>query len=450
MSPRRPACRRRPSRSRSTSPTGWRRRRPCRIRAVAETLGYRPHPSARMLTQGRTRIDRRADPAGAVGHLREPVLRARSARGSPARPRRPATPCTSSRRSTARWPGRSNRATVDGVVADRPVGGPPGGRADPARRPADGARGLDRPARASRRSRSTTRAAPGRPPITSSASATATSSCSAIEPPARSDIDRPDGVMGRRLRGYRDGPRGGRHRPARRRSCVARPRIDGGAGRRSPGLGRRPAADRRPGHERRDRRRRDARGPRARPARPGRPQRRRASTTSTSPASSDPALTTIHQPIARKGEQAVGSCSRSWTAGTARPARDPGDPARRARVHRTRARRGSPHRTRRWLGPIEVGRGDAPRHEHREDRRRHGIRRRIRRHVEISHGGGTPQHDHSSTLRRTAGDRRARRDCLQQRRQPDRRPRPRRGVRSGQRLRPGGIRRPRRRLRRRP
>ncbi len=46
-----------------------------RIREVAEALGYRPHPVARMLTQGRTMTIGVLTPPGPGRRLLEPVLR---------------------------------------------------------------------------------------------------------------------------------------------------------------------------------------------------------------------------------------------------------------------------------------------------------------------------------------------------------------------------------------
>ena len=90
-----------------------------------------------------------------------------------------------------------------------------------------------------------------------------------VEPPAPAIGLDPDGVMGRRLRGYRDAFASGRRRPGGR-PPDHRPRVDRWRHRRPPaGLGRRPPAHRHPCHERRDGHRRDARPARTRPARPG-------------------------------------------------------------------------------------------------------------------------------------------------------------------------------------
>ena len=88
-----------------------------RIRDVADSLGYRPHPVARMLTQradahgracSRPRRSRSSSPTRSS---------APSARASRWRPSRRATRSTSSPRSTAALARAMGRATVDGVVA---------------------------------------------------------------------------------------------------------------------------------------------------------------------------------------------------------------------------------------------------------------------------------------------------------------------------------------------
>ena len=121
-------------------------------------------------------------------------------------------------------------------------------------------------------------------------------------PPRRSGSD-PDGVMGRRLRAYRDAfgavgvelPDDRRRRPGDHRWW---PRGD------APRLGGRRSTDRHPGHERRHGHRGDARHCATRPARARRRQRRRLRRHRPRPARGPP-LTTVHQPIRRKGEEAV-------------------------------------------------------------------------------------------------------------------------------------------------
>ena len=135
-----------------------------RIRTVARALGYRPNPVARMLGQ-RRRDDRRPDPAGSVGHVREPVLR-RVHRGVASRPRRGLRPpvhlaaataslasAMAGRRSTASWPSASRD--------DHPEVEQSGG---PACR---SSRSIRAPCPTCRRSTSTTRAAPTPRPTTS-------------------------------------------------------------------------------------------------------------------------------------------------------------------------------------------------------------------------------------------------------------------------------------------
>ena len=128
--------------------------------------------------------DRRPHPAGPVGHLLATRSSGRSARASRSSPRSTGTACTSSRPLHGSLARAMSRATVDGVVAIGLSRRSPGGRADPARGPADRARGLDRPARSTARSRSTTSVAPVRPPSTSSSLGHRDVLVLGVEPPA--------------------------------------------------------------------------------------------------------------------------------------------------------------------------------------------------------------------------------------------------------------------------
>ena len=203
-----------------------------RIRTVADSLGYRPHPVARMLTQRATRTIGVLTPAGAVGDLLQPVLRGVLARASRSRPSRRATRSTSSRpctaRSPARWTGHGRRGG-----RHRPVGAPPGDRAAARRRRCRWSWSTRARCPTSRRSRSTTKAARtagGRAPHRPRASRRAGRRHRAADARARHGLE---GVGTRRMRGYRgalDGSgvelRGRRHRSSRRPgSRAASPRC---------------------------------------------------------------------------------------------------------------------------------------------------------------------------------------------------------------------------------
>ena len=117
MSPRPPASRRRRSRSRSTTRTGSHRRPATRILAIADALGYRPDPVARMLTQRRT---------GTIGHRHAAGRSRRSSRTRSSGCSAPGVAAVAEERgyglhfisplhgSLSR---AIDRATVDGVVA---------------------------------------------------------------------------------------------------------------------------------------------------------------------------------------------------------------------------------------------------------------------------------------------------------------------------------------------
>ena len=87
-----------------------------RIRDVAASLGYRPHPVARMLTQGRTRTLGILTPQALSVVFANPFF-ATSAKGSRRSRRRPATGCSSCRPVYGSLARAVARATVDGFVA---------------------------------------------------------------------------------------------------------------------------------------------------------------------------------------------------------------------------------------------------------------------------------------------------------------------------------------------
>ena len=198
-----------------------------RIREVADSLGYRPNPVARLLTQRSDDDARHSHAPFPRGHVLEPVLRrvqrGRGADRGAARLRAPfhlATPWLVGAGDGARdrgWRGR-----------DRPLGKPSGGRPGPGSRPADGASSTPTTCRATAPSSSTTRGAPV--PPRSTCSAWGIGSCSSSRwkaPRARPTRVRQTqfGVAGRRLRGYRAAFDAAGGRPARRRgsSPGARP-----------------------------------------------------------------------------------------------------------------------------------------------------------------------------------------------------------------------------------
>ena len=165
-------------------------------------LGYRPDPVARMLTQRRTGRDRRPDPAGPVGHLHQPVLRGvqRGDRG---------------RRRGARLRAPFHLAPPRLAVAGDPPGDRRRRRRDrPDRRPPRDRR--DPAGRACRWS-SSTRTRRATWPRSTSTTRAARSLAAAPPPRARPPRHRDprdrraarprrhaaDGVVGRRLRGYR-------------------------------------------------------------------------------------------------------------------------------------------------------------------------------------------------------------------------------------------------------
>ena len=253
-----------------------------RIRTVADSLGYRPHPVARMLTQRATRTIGVLTPQALsvifsnpfFGAFSEGVALAAEQEGYALHFISPL------HGSLAR---AMDRATVDGAVAHRPVRAPPGGRAAPRRRAAAGHGRLERPARpADGRDRRRGRGARRRP-STSSASGIATcwsSTSSRLSPGVGMDFE---GVGTRRMRGYLGGARGEpASSSADAASVVAPATIEGGiaALRRAWEDGLRP--DRRARDVGRDGDRRPARRPRARPARPARTCPSSGSTTSTS------------------------------------------------------------------------------------------------------------------------------------------------------------------------
>ena len=217
-----------------------------RIRDVADSLGLPPasrradaHPAA-------DAHDRGADAAGAVGDLLEPVLR-RVQRGRRAGRRagglRAPLHLAAPRQSLARAMGR---ATVDGVVAVGLSADHPEVEQIRGRRPAAGDGRLERAARTSRSSRSTTRAgpAPRRSTCSSSATGTSSSSASSRRRPARSL--EPEGVTGRRMRGYVAALADqGRRSSRRTRSSSAPASIEGGIAAMRRATGGRAPADRR-------------------------------------------------------------------------------------------------------------------------------------------------------------------------------------------------------------
>ena len=136
-----------------------------RIRAVADQLGYRPDPVARMLTQRQTLTIGVLTPQALSVIFSNPFFGAFS-EGVAAVAEEFGyglhfiSPLHGSLASAM------NRATVDGVVADRPVGRPPRRGAHPPGRPADRARRLDGPAGARLDRDRRCRRCPGAPPIT--------------------------------------------------------------------------------------------------------------------------------------------------------------------------------------------------------------------------------------------------------------------------------------------
>ena len=195
-----------------------------------------------------------------------------------------------------------DRATVDGVVADRPVGAPPGGRADPRRRPAAGHGRLERPAR------------PADVEIDDEGGARAAAEHLHRPRPSRRAGRRHRAAVspgvGMELEGVRAAAharlprrvRGGRHRAPGRRSVVAPATHRGRHRGPAPGLGGRAAAHRRARDVGRDGDRRPARRPRARPARAARTCRSSGFDDIDISQHTNPPLTTVHQPIRLKGE----------------------------------------------------------------------------------------------------------------------------------------------------
>ena len=137
-----------------------------RIRAVADQLGYRPDPVARMLTQRRTLTLGVLTPQALSVIFSNPFFGAFSEGVAVVAEEAGLRPHTSSRRATASLAGAMDRATVDGVVAiglsdDHP-------EVEQIRRAGlpDRARRLDGPARARLHRDRRRRAARGRRPTT--------------------------------------------------------------------------------------------------------------------------------------------------------------------------------------------------------------------------------------------------------------------------------------------
>ena len=149
-----------------------------RIRAVAERLGYTPHPVARMLTRRETLTIGVLTPQPLSVVFANPFFGAFAAGvGAAAEASGYAHPVhlpvarVAGRRDAPRHGRRRGR--------HRPVRRSPGRRRDPARRRPDRPRRLDRAPRRRARSRSTTSAAPARPRSTCSSSDIGTCSSSA-------------------------------------------------------------------------------------------------------------------------------------------------------------------------------------------------------------------------------------------------------------------------------
>ena len=257
-----------------------------RILGVADQLGYRPHPVARMLSQGETLTIGMLTPQALsvifsnpfFGAFSEGVALAAEESGYAlvlhlAAARQP-------RRCDAPGDGRRRRR-------DRPERRSPRGRADPPGRACRSCSSTRRHCRSTARSRSTTPAARGRPRSTSSRLGHRDVLVIGVEPPAPSRAMDHGGVVARRLQRLSRCVRGGRCRTSPTTgSSSDRPRIEGGRAALARAWEDGIAGDGRPGHERRDGDRRDAGA--ARPA--GWPSRATsassASTTSTSPSTS--------------------------------------------------------------------------------------------------------------------------------------------------------------------
>ena len=284
-----------------------------RIREVADSLGYRPHPVARMLTQRRTRTLGVLTPQALSVVFANPFFATFSE--GVAVGRRGGRLRAPLRLAGLRLAGPRGRAGDGGRLRrDRPLGGAPGGRADPQGGPAHRARRLGCVPRARRRRcrRRGRRTAGGRAP--------------ALPRPPRDPRHRRRAAHpGRppRLRGHRRTPacrlprgaRGGRGRAPgrshRRRAREHRRRC----GLSHEGLGGRPPSHRRPRDERRDGHRGDRR---SRPARSGRAQPTSASsgsTTSSSPATSSPRSRPCTSRSAARARRHAASSSRRSSGG---------------------------------------------------------------------------------------------------------------------------------------
>ena len=257
-----------------------------RIREVAEPLGYRPHPVARMLTQRQTMTIGVLTPQALAVIFSQPVLRrvqrGRRAGGRGAR-LRPALHLAAARlagraRSAGRRSTASSRSACRTAIPRSSRSAAPACRSCSSTRP---------PCRSTARSRSTTRAARGPPPSTSLGLGHRDVLVIGVEPPAPGEPrpgrrHRPPPARlsrGLRGRGRRAPRRARRRRPGQHRGRRRRPR---------PRLGGRPPPDRRAGDERRDGDRRDARRARPAPALSRATSASSASTTSTSPRTSTP------------------------------------------------------------------------------------------------------------------------------------------------------------------